>query len=268
MLTRQGLTSPAYHGKSRPPVAESEAANRLIFLAQSVGSPLYLVHLSTPEAVELTADARRRGQPVIAESCPHYLVLDDSVFAGEHPEEYICSPPVRSAKMLARMQALFKEGQIDVVGSDHCGYVRAQKRQATSFSDAPQGIPGVETSLQVLYSRFVATGELPLERLVKVLSTNPAMVFGLYPRKGALRAGSDADVVIYDPDGEGVLRDENLHGAPGSYTPFAGLPIRGRVFMTISRGKVIYRDGEFIGDLAHGQFVPGKPFDPTVVARL
>jgi len=268
MLTQRGLTSPAYHGKSRPPMAETEAANRMVFLAQSVGSPMYLVHLSTPEAVELTAEARRRGEPVIAESCPHYLVLDDSVFEGEHPEEFICSPPVRPAEKVARMQEFLKAGEIQVVASDHCGYVRAQKRQATSFNDAAQGIPGVETSLQVLYSRLVASGELPLERLAKVLSTNPAMVYGLYPQKGTLRPGSDADVVIYDPTGEHVLQDEDLHGALGSYTPFAGHTIYGRVVTTISRGKVIYHDGKFVGERAHGRFVTGKPFDPTIVSEL
>lgn len=268
MLTRQGFTSPAYHGKSRPPLAEIEAVNRLIFLAQAVESAVYLVHLSTPEAVELAAQARRRGEPVIAESCPHYLVLDDSVFEGEHPEEFICSPPIRPAEMVARMRALFRVGDINVVGSDHCGYVRSQKRQATSFNDAPQGIPGVETSLQVLYSRFVAAGELPLERLVKAFSTNPAMIYGLYPRKGTLKVGSDADVVIYDPAGERILRDEDLHGAPGSYTPFAGQTIYGRVATTISRGRVIYHDGEFLGNPGQGRFVPGGPFVPAVVAKL
>ena len=268
MLTQQGLTSPAYHGKSRPPLAEIEAVNRLIFLAQAVGSAVYLVHLSTPEAVELTAEARRRGEPVISESCPHYLVLDDSVFEREHPEEFICSPPVRPAATVARMQELLKAGEIKVLGSDHCGYTRAQKRQATSFNDAPQGIPGVETLLPVLYSHFVATGELPLERLMRLLSANPARVYGLYPQKGTLQVGSDADVVIYDPAGEHPLRDEDLHGAPGCYTPFAGQTIHGRVAVTISRGKVIYRDGEFLGQPTHGRFVPGQPFDPSIVAQL
>jgi dihydropyrimidinase len=267
-LIQEGLASPAYGGKSRPPLAEIEAVNRLIFLAEAAESAVYLVHLSTPEAVELCTKARRRGQPVIAESCPQYLVLDDSVYDSEHPEEFAFSPPVRSRESVSRMQALLKAGDIKVVGSDHCAFLRAQKRQAKSFSDAPPGIPGVETSLQVLYSRFVATKELSPEQLMKVLSTNPAMVYGVYPKKGTLKVGSDADVVIYDPSGEHVLRDEDLHGPPGSYTPFAGQTIHGKVFTTISRGKVIYYDGDFVGDSTHGQFVPGKPFDPSIVERL
>lgn len=267
-LTRQGLTSPAFHGKSRPALAEIEAVHRLIFLAQVAGSAVYFVHLSTPEAVEMTVEARERGEPVISESCPQYLVLDDAVFEGDHPEEFICSPPIRPVETVARMQALLSAGAILTIGSDHCGYTRAQKRQATSFNDAPQGIPGVETSLSVLYSRFVATGQLSIAHLMRMLSTNPARVFGLYPRKGALQVGADADVVIYDPTGEHQLQDEELHGSEGCYTPYAGQTIYGRVRATFSRGRVVYQDGEFLGEPGHGRFVPGRPFDPSIVSEL
>jgi dihydropyrimidinase len=267
MLIRQGRASPAYHGQSRPALAEIEAVNRLIFLAQAAGSAVYFVHLTTPEAVTLVTTARQRDQPVIAESCPQYLVLDDSAFAGPHPEEFICSPPIRSAATVTSLCERFKAGEIQVIGTDHCGFTGAQKRQATSFLDAANGLPGVETSLPVLYSRFVAAGEMPIRQLARVLATNPARAFGLYPRKGALRPGSDADVVVYDPRGEYTLRDDSLHGAPGCYTPYAGRTIYGRVAATISRGQVVYRDGRFLGRPGHGRFVAGRPFDPTVVIR-
>jgi dihydropyrimidinase len=267
-LISAGCTSAAYHGKSRPAVAEIEAVSRLITLARALDSAIYFVHLSTPEAVELCAEARQLGQPVIAESCPQYLVLDNSMYEGEYPEEFVFSPPLRSVKRRNRMQAHLRAGNIKVVGSDHCAFLRAQKRQASSFSNAPPGIPGVETSLQVLYSRLVATEGLPIHQLMKTLSRNPAIVYGLYPKKGALKVGSDADVVIYDPSGHYVLRDEDLHGPPGSYTPFAGETIYGKVLTTISRGRLVYHNGEFKGDPTHGQFVPGEPFNPAVVASL
>ncbi len=265
LLTKQGRTSPAYHGQSRPALAEVEAVNRLIFLAQAAGSAVYFVHLTTPKAVTLAVAARQRGQPVIVESCPQYLVLDDSVFIGPHPEEFIWSPPIRPAAIVASLRERFKAGEIQVIGTDHCGFTRAQKRQATSFHDAPNGLPGVETSLPVLYSRFVATREVSIVQLTRVLAANPARAFGLYPQKGVLRSGSDADVVIYDPRGEHTLRDEDLHGAPGCYTPYAGRRIHGRVAATLLRGQVIYRDGQFLGKPGYGRFVAGQPFDLTAV---
>lgn len=268
-LVQAGQKGPRYHGQSRPSLAEQEAVNRGIFLAQRADSALYLVHLSTSMAVDLVARARAEGIPVIAESCPHYLILDDSRYAEEeHPEEFIMSPPLRPVEEREGLLRHLAEGRIDVIGTDHCGYTRDQKRQATSFLDAPQGIPGVETSLPLLYTYGVDQGLISLKRLAQVLSTNPARLFGLYPRKGSLWVGADADVVIYDPRGEYQLKDEELHGAPGAYTPFAGLTVRGRVKATLSRGAVIYKDGQFLGKPDHGRFVPRRPFTPEVVFAL
>jgi dihydropyrimidinase len=249
-------------------VAETEAVNRLIFLARQTNCPLYIVHTTTPQGVRIQAAARAEGQTVITESCPQYLVLDDSVFAGEHPEEYICSPPIRPAAAAEEMRALLADGTIQTLGSDHCGYTRAQKRGATNILDAPQGIPGVETEFPVLYSRLVATGAIPLERLVRLMSVNPARVYGLFPEKGSLQVGTDADVVIYDPAGNSTLSDQTLHGAEGCYTPYAGQKIRGRVALTMVRGRILYQDGEFQDQPPEGRFVKGRPFDPRVLADL
>ncbi|MGD2143742.1 MAG: amidohydrolase family protein, partial [Anaerolineae bacterium] len=212
--------------------------------------------------------ARARGLLAIVESCTQYLTLDDSVFEREHPEEFVCAPPVRHRGKMQEMRELLKAGEIQVIGSDHCGYIREQKRSANHLLRAAQGLPGVETTLQVMYSSMVASGEITIEHLAKVFSTNPAKVFGLYPKKGTLQVGSDADVVIYDPRGEHVLSDNDLHGAEGSYTPWAGTTIQGRVAMTISRGRIVWEDSDFKGDAGYGRFVPGKPFDATVVAEL
>ena len=195
-------------------------------------------------------------------------MLDDSVFTGEHPEEFICSPPVRPSRTGVEMRRLLREGAIQTLGSDHCGYTRAQKGAATNILDAPQGIPGVETEFPVLYSRLVTTGELPLERLVRLMSTNPARAYGLYPQKGSLQVGTDADVVVYDPAGEWILSDDSLHGAPGSYTPYAGEAIRGHVALTMLRGRILFRDGVFSGEPGTGRFAPGRPFDRSVVSEL
>jgi dihydropyrimidinase len=267
-LVRAGATGPENHGRSRPAIAEAEAVNRAIFLATNADCPLYVVHVSTPQGVRQTAAARRAGRPVITESCPQYLLLDDSAFAGPRPKEFICCPPIRSRESAAQMRQLLTEGAILTIGTDHCGYTREQKSAGTTMMDVPPGLPGVETTLPLLYSRLVVDAQLPLERLVRLVSANPARVFGFYPRKGSLQPGTDADLVIYDPRGESVLGDDGLHGPPGSYTPYAGQRIHGRVRATMLRGRLLYHEGELLADTAGGRFVPGRPFDRTVIDDL
>lgn len=257
-----------YHGQSRPGLAEVEAVSRCILLAEATDSPVYIVHNSMPESVKLLSEARANGVPSIAESCTQYLTLDDSVFEREHPEEYVCAPPIRPRDKMLEMRELLKGDEIQVVGSDHCGYAREQKRAANHLLRAAPGLPGVETTLQVMYSSMVATGEMSIEHLTKVFSTNPAKIFGMYPKKGTLKIGSDADVVIYNPDGEHVLKDEDLHGAEGIYTPWAGTTIQGRVVRTIARGQTVWQDGDFKGRPGYGRFVPGKPFAAAIVNEL
>lgn len=267
-LITAGKDTCRYHGSSRPGLAEIEAVSRCILLAEAAGSPVYIVHNTMPESVRLLSAARARGVPAIAESCTQYLTLDDSVFEGEHPEEFACSPPVRPREKMLQMRELLEAGEILVIGSDHCGYTREQKQSANHLLRTAQGLPGVETALQVLYSSLVASGEISIEHLAKVCSANPARVFGMYPRKGALKVGSDADVVIYDPRGEHILNDDDLHGAEGTYTPWAGMTIHGHVARTIARGRIVWEDGEFKGQAGDGRFVPGQPFDPAIVAEL
>jgi dihydropyrimidinase len=267
-LVAEGKETCRYHGQSRPGLAEIEAVSRCILLAEATGSPIYIVHNTMPESVRLLTAARAKGVLAIAESCTQYLTLDDSVFESEHPEEFVCSPPVRPREKMLEMRELLAAGEILVIASDHCGYVREQKRSANHLLRAAQGLPGVETSLQVMYSSMVASGKIGIEHLARVFSTNPAKIFGMYPKKGTLKVGSDADVVIYDPRGEHVLSDDDLHGAEGSYTPWAGLTIQGNVEKTIARGRIVWENGTFKGRAGDGRFVPGKPFDPAIVAEL
>lgn len=267
-LIYQGSTLPKYHGKSRPANAESEAVKRMIALAARANSPLYIVHNSTPESLELISQARQRGEDVIAESCPQYFLLNDEVFDGAHPEEFVCSPPIRPIELVETMNQLLLQGKVDVIGTDHCGYTRQQKRMATSFIDAANGLPGVETLLPTMFSHVVVPEKINLVRLMNIMSTNPAKIFGIYPQKGTIKVGSDADLVLFDPQASYTLEDQMLHSVEGAYTPYAGKEITGKVKKTFSRGRLIYDEGRFLGLHTHGKFVPGTPFDKNVIATL
>jgi dihydropyrimidinase len=258
-LVAAGETGLANHGRARPALAEAEAVNRVLLLAEEIDAPVYIVHCSLARSVELVAQARARGQVAFAESCPHYLLLDDSVYAGDEPYRYILQPPLRAAENNEALWQLIKAGKVDVVATDSCDYSLDQKLAHPDFTKTAGGLPGIETLLPLMVSYGVAEGRLSWSDLVKLLATNPARIFGRYPAKGTLMPGADADVTIYDPNDEGSLTAHDLHGLAG-YTPFDGFPIRGRVKMTLSRGHVVYEEGEFKGRPGHGRFVPGRPF--------
>ena len=264
-LVAEGHTSLAFHAASRPPVAESEAVNRGLFLSRVTGSPIYLVHLSNPLSVDLVTEARQRGLPAIAETCPHFLCLDDSVYSGPEAARFLMTPPIRSAEMQAGLWERVRRGEVHTVGSDHCGYSLAQRGAGDDFRTVSPGIPGVETSLSLLYTFGVTTGRIEMQDLVRLLCTNPARVFGLAPRKGSLAPGSDADIVLFDPKAGGPLEDSELHRAAG-FSPFRGLDLKGRVRTTISRGEVIYDAGKVIAEPGRGRFVHRLPFDATHLA--
>jgi dihydropyrimidinase len=274
-LVARGETSLADHARSRPPLAEIEAVERMIVLAQQARSAVYLVHVSTGTAANLARRARRHGQPVLVETCPQYLLLNDELYAGPHPERVILQPPLRPRAEQEWLRELFAEGAFDVASTDHCDYTLAQKLASDKFTETPGGLPGVETLLPLVYTFTVEGGPLgsaqgkliSLERLVQLVSTNPARIFGLFPRKGVLLPGSDADIVVYDPRGESLLTADQLHGIAG-YTPYEGMTVRGLVRATVCRGRVVYRDSAFLGQPGYGRFVSGQPFDPGIIARL
>ena len=264
-LLARGLTSFAYHAAARPAVAESEAVSRGLFFSRVTGSPVYFVHLSSPLSVDLVTEARARGTAALAETCPHFLCLDDSVYAGPDAARYLMTPPIRSAEMRAGLWERVGRGEIHSIGSDHCGYSLEQRGTSPDFSKVSPGIPGVETTLPLIYTFGVETGALEMSGLVRLLSANPARIFGLWPRKGRLEAGADADVVLLDPAAEGVLRDEDLHTAAG-FSPYSGLRLKGRVHTTISRGRVVYTAGRVTGDPGWGRFIERLPFDAANLA--
>ncbi len=261
-LVEEGRKSLAFHGAARPPLAESEAVNRGLFFSRVTGSPIYFVHLSSPLSVDLVSEARARGLPSLAETCPHFLCLDDSVYARPDAIRYLMTPPIRSAEMQAGLWERIARGEIQSVGSDHCGYSLDQRGGGDDFTTVSPGIPGVETSLALLYSFGVARGRLDMPGLVRMLSTNPARIFGLHPRKGTLAPGADADIVLFDPAAGGILTGAELHSAAG-FSPYEGIDLRGRVRTTISRGRVIYDRGRVVGSPGWGRFQERLPFDAT-----
>jgi len=243
-----------YHGRSRPALAEQEAVRRVLCLAEAAGCPVHIVHCSTARSVALVAEARDNGQEVTCETCPQYLLLDNTIYEGPEPWRYILQPPLRDSEEPDLLWALVEAGMVDLIATDHCDYTVEQKTAQDDFTQTPGGLPGVETLLPLMMTYGVSKGNLTLLQLAALLSTNPARVWGLWPRKGALLPGSDADFVIYDPQPESTVRAENLHHLAG-YSPYEGMQVQGAVKATVSRGQIVYREGQFIGRKGRGRFV-------------
>ncbi len=253
-----------YHAEARPGLAELEAVHRGLVLARDAGAPVYFVHLSSPASVNAIWEARKDGQLALAETCPHYLVLDASVYGGAHPERFLMTPPLRSLGEQEGLWRALTSGHINCVASDHCGYSLDQ-RVGLDITRVSPGIPGTETLLPLLYSEGVRKGRMTLPQLVRVLSTTPARIFGLHPRKGSIEPGADADLVIFDPGERWAITPDALHSRAG-YSPYEGFAVQGKVRTTISRGQVIYDRGVFTGGPARGRFVPGRPFEGGVLS--
>ena len=248
---RRGDVGPRHHALTRPAAAEAAATRKAIEMARRAGAPLYIVHLSCEEALDAVAEAKARGEPVYAETCPHYLALTDALYADPDEVELmkrVISPPLRSVRDVDALWAGLREGVLDVVGSDHVpDRIDNEKRlPAPPFPDISNGGPGIETLLSVVYSEGVAKGRLGLERMVEVLSTAPAQLFGI-PNKGALEVGRDADVVLLDPEARRTLRQRDLHHT-SDFTPFEGLELIGEVRDVLLRGRRLV-------DTAAGQFL-------------
>jgi dihydropyrimidinase len=263
-LLRQGKSGLAYHAASRPAVAEVEAVSRGLVFSEQTRSPIYFVHLSSPRSVDLITAARDQGVQAIAETCPHYLVLDDSVYAGRDAARFVMTPPLRDRVSQSQLWTRLTQQTIHTVGSDHCGFSLAQREGIDDFSRISPGIPGVETSLLLLYTFGVLEHHMTLRQLVRLLSTNPAKIFGLWPRKGDIRPGSDGDLVLFDPRPTRTLSVSELHSRSG-FSPYEGLNVTGKVHSTICRGQVVYRDGAVVGDRGFGRFLKCTPFDPGAV---
>jgi len=269
-LVAAGNTAPKFHATAHAAVAEREATHRAISLAEIVGVPVLIVHVSGREAMEQIAWARDKGLPVYGETCPQYLFLtaDDMDRPGFEGAKYMCSPPPRDKESQEHVWRGLEDGIFDVFSSDHAPYRftgDAGKRvagESAHFDKIPNGVPGLEIRLPMLYSAGVRTGRLSLERFVDLTSTKAAKLYGLYPKKGVLAVGSDADIAIWDPELEVTVRQENLHDNM-DYTPYEGSQVNGWPVMTLSRGEVVWDGSKVTGMPGRGQFLPCDKPDPA-----
>lgn len=260
-LVRSGRTAWRYHAMARPAIAEQEAIHRVLFLAEAADAPVYIVHCSTARSVELVREAVGRGVAAWCETCPQYLLLDDRVYEGEKPQHYILQPPIRGVGEPEKLWELVSRGAVDVISTDSCDYTIQQKEEYETFTQTPGGLPGIETLLPLMYTYGVDGGRIELTDMVRMMCETPARLFGIAPRKGFLREGSDADIVLYDPSVEKTIRHEDLHYLAG-YSPYEGFRVKGEVHTTISRGEIVYQGGEITAETGRGQFIPGAPFEP------
>jgi dihydropyrimidinase len=261
-----GHTSPRYHALTRPALMEGEATHRGIRLAELAQAPIYFVHVSSEQALKHIVTARDEGIPVFAETCPHYLLFDDAVYDNDDFDtaRYVMTPPLRTRDDQKHLWRALRYDDLQVIATDHCPFCmkehalnwRSQKaRGKDDFSLIPNGAPGIETRLVSLYDIGVTKGRLSLNRFVELTSTTPAKLFGLFPKKGTIAVGSDADVVLFDPAVKQVIRAETLH-SQCDYTLLEGHELRGKVEKVFLRGELIVDGEAWLGREGQGRFVP------------
>jgi dihydropyrimidinase len=254
----EGKTAPKYHALTRPARAEGEATHRAIALAEMADVPIYIVHLSAAEALEMVTEARDRGLPAYAETCPQYLFLsyDNYEEPGFDGAKYVMSPPLRPKDTQDRLWRGLAFNDLQAISTDHCPF--CMKEQKTlgrdDFSKIPNGAPGIETRMSLVYDGGVLAGRISLNRFVELTSTSPAKIFGLFPRKGTIAPGSDADIVVFDPSKKTTLSAKTLH-MNVDYNPYEGREVTGAVDTVVSRGRVVIDAGAFTGSAGAGSFL-------------
>ena len=272
-LLQAGKTQPQYHWHSRPPIVEREATHRALSLAELVGVPVLIVHVSGEEAIKQIRDAQARGLQVYGETCPQYLFLtaEDLGIDDFHGAKCICSPPPRDESNQEAVWLGLETGVFQVFSSDHAPFSfndpkgKLIRGEETPFPYIPNGIPGLETRLPLLFSEGVNKGRITLPQFVALTATSPAQIYGLYPRKGTVSIGADADLTIWDPYKEVTIQNENLHHNV-DYTPYEGMDVKGWPATTISRGEIIVQDGELLVQKGRGAFLRcerPKPAQPN-----
>jgi len=265
-LLAEGVTGPLGHVLSRPPQVEGEATHRAITMAEIVGVPLYVVHVSAAEAVEAIGAARRRGVRIIGETLPNFLAIDASVYASpdfDRAAGHVMSPPYRPPEHQVALWKALQEGALSTTGTDHCCFTTAQKRAGLErFTLIPNGCGGVEDRLHVLWHLGVNGGRLTPERFVALTSSNAARAFGLWPQKGSLEPGADADVLVLDPAGTKRLSARTQHQRT-DFSVWEGREIRGVVVHTFAGGRHVWADGDLRAEAGEGRFLTRKPFGPA-----
>jgi len=258
----RGDRGPAYHATSRPPEVEAEATNRAIMLAELAGAPICIAHVTSAGAAGHVADARARGAHVVAETCPQYLVLDESVYdpaAGCEVAKFVCSPPMRSRSHVDALWEALADGSIQQVSSDHAPFrYEGQKTGGCdNFTQIPNGLPGIETRLPILFTEGVSKGRITAERFVELTATAPARIFGL-SNKGRVEPGADADLIVVDPDRELTIEASVLH-SDVDYSPYEGMTLRGFPTWTLSRGEPVVAEGTLVAERGRGRLAERSP---------
>lgn len=261
----EGKTGPEYHELSHPPEAEGEAVHRGAVLARMAGVPLYIVHTSCAEALDEIKIAMASRQVIFGETCPQYLLLSNKLYHknGFEAAKWVMSPPLRDEENNRIMWDAVRDGFIKVIATDHCSFnFKGQKDVGrSSFAKIPNGAPGIGDRVNLIYSHGVAKGRISKNKFAEVMSTNPAKIFGMYPQKGAIAIGSDADLIMVDPKKKGAVSVKTSHHNV-DYNSFEGAKLHGMCVMTVSRGKLIAKDNKFLGKLSHGKYLKRKKFDP------
>src|SRR4051794_34360347 len=254
----EGKTAPIYHALTRPTTAEAEAVHRAIAMAEMAGVPVYIVHLSSEDALNEVRAARDRGVPVFAETCPQYLLLsiDELARPGFESAKYVFTPPLREKHNLPKLWDGLKDDHLQVVSTDHCPFCFEDQKilGKDDFTKIPNGGPGIENRLQLIHHHGVNQGKLSLNRFVEITSTAPARIFGMYPRKGQIAAGSDADIVIWDPQERHTITAKTHHMRV-DYSMFEGFEVEGNARTVLSRGEVIVDGGRWLGKAGRGNYL-------------
>lgn len=260
----RGAKAPKYHALTRPTSTEAEATARAIALAAMAEAPIYFVHLSCAEALTAVSEARQAGLPVFAETCPHYLLL--SVDQYDSPEfegaKYVCAPPLRDSANHAPLWRGLARDDLQIISTDHCPFCFKEQKVVgrEDFSKIPYGVPGIEDRLTLVYSAGVKEGRISLNRFVDLVATAPAKMFGLFPRKGTIAVGSDADLVVFDPEAERVISAETHH-MKVDYNLYEGRKVKGAANVVMQRGRVLVENGKFLGRAGEGSFLRRQPFN-------
>lgn len=258
---QEGKNAPIYHALSRPPIVEGEAVGRAIKLAKMADAPLYIVHLTCQDSLDEVTRARKNAEKIMAETCPQYLLLSEDNYREPNfnGAKYVMSPPLRPRDNQEPLWQALANNNLQVVATDHCSFdfVGQKDMGKEFFGKIPNGVPGVETRIPLIYDRGVNSGKISLNHFVEIIATNPAKIFGMYPQKGSIMIGADADIVIFDPKLKKTISQKMLHENV-DYTAFEGFEVTGYPIMTLSRGKVIVKDGDFIGTVGEGKFVARK----------
>ncbi len=255
----EGRLEPIYHAKSRPAECEARSIKDLIEISDKAGgAPFYVVHLSTGDGLDLIREAQSKGKPIYAETCPQYLFLNEDRYLEEDNNglKYVMSPPLRERKHSEMLWKGIKDGTIQVVGTDHCSFNLTLKKKLgdKDFRSCPNGGPGVETRIPLMFSEGVMKERISINKFVDITSTNPAKLFGMYPQKGSLEIGSDADITIINPNLKRVINQKDLHENL-DYTPYEGMEVTGWPVVTISNGMVLVEGNNFNGERGQGRFI-------------